>query len=1275
MSGRILAIVVIVLAVLMLLAQSLLPLLGRHPDWLAAQLGQRLQRPVAIAAMEGHWSFSGPRFVMHDVSIGRADAADGKLLELPRAELRVDLGSWLLPSRHLFNLYVRGLQLDLHRDATGWQLNGMNLAGSGERQPPPTHMSLDLWLDDVGLTVADAVHDRHFALHSPRLRLSYQGDQIRFGGLVHRQGVTAAVRMAGRLRADGRRGQVWMNVDAADLHAMLEGVDLGGSEVEQGHGGLSAWLDWRDGRLGHGLLRVDLDTLAIKAPTATMRVDALHGLAGLRLTDDDYVGRWAGDGGGELALSLHHPDTGQWAVEAAARGLRLSPLLPWLALKPQLSPALAHWLGDGQPHGTLDRAELRWSQSGGLDHLEADFHDVGIAPVGKLPGISSLRGRVRGDAEALVLELPAQATTLQFPHGFRQPFVLSDLSGTIAAWTQDDGWHLGADALDFTGAGYAGQARGEVLLPAKGRPFLDLYANLDHADVAAAKLFWPIGSMSPGTVKWLDRALVAGRIDRGQVLVRGNLADWPFRHNEGRFEARAQISGLTLDYGAGWPRGEGLDAVASFVGNGMLVEAGNGQALGVKVERAVALIPDFRDNLLDLNVQGAGSGASLMAFARQSPVARDQADTLAKLDLGGSGAFDFHLALPLRDVAGLQLDGNLVLKDADLDAPEWNLHLDKLSGPLHFDAHGLGGDRLQAGFRGQPSTLQLAIAGANVDPDAVLSARLRGRYRVDELIQGYPSLDWIGQLADGRGDFDIGFSIEHQADADALVQTLTVDSPMQGIALDLPAPLHKSAAERLPLQLSLGLPIDGGDLRLGLGDVLHGHLRLADDSRPLAGTLMFGQRVPQTLPERDLRIRGHAVNFDATGWVAWIAAGSGAGGPGLESLDISTDQAEWFEQPLGPLKLQAKPGSEVLGVDVDGAAMAGNFSVPTVDLEKRGVTARLQRLYWPKAKPASANDGAAATDATDAVDPADTGINPAAMPPFHLWIGDLRLGEAKLGEARLETWPTGEGMHIEQLRALSSQVQINASGDWNGSAGNSHTRMKIDFAAENLGAMLGAFGFDGLVDGGRTHDQLDARWPGAPNSLSLATMDGSLHIQVDNGRIPEAASPGVGRLLGLVSLAELPRRLTLDFGDVFGKGLAFDAIHGDFRLADGSASTDNLVIDGPAANIRVTGRTGLRRRDYDQQMLVIPHVGNSLPLVGAVVGGPIGAAAGLAVQGLLGKGLNKAASARYRITGSWDKPVMTLVEKHEAAAPASDAPAALREALPAPATTVPPPAG
>ncbi len=1278
-------VLVILFAVLAALAQLLLPLLARQPAWVAAQLSQRLQRPVGFASMEGHWTASGPEFVMRGVTVGPPTGESGEVLRLPESRLRLDLRGWLLPSRHLLNVYARGLQLDLLRDAAGWHVNGIGATDGAEYRPPSLgRWSVDLWLDDFRVVVDDTILDRRYALLSRQLRVSHQGDLIRFGADLRREGARgASVRAAGRFRQDTRVGKLWVSADAAQLIPLLDGIDMAGHTVDHGTGRLSAWLDWRDGGLSDSVVRVDLDTLSASAPAGgTAKVASLHGLVGIRHRGAGYELRWAGDDGSAAVVNLEHSGTPQLRVDAAARRLQLAPLLPWLALKPDLAPALARWLGTGHPRGELERVALHWTRAAGLRQLVVGFEGVGIDPVDKLPGVRDLRGELRGDGEAFSLELPAQATTMTFSHVFRDPLVLSKLAGTLAFWPQDGDWHIGADTLDFVGAGYAGSMRGEAVLPAHGgAPRLDLYANVDHADVPAAKLFWPVNVMPPNIVEWLDRALVSGQVEQARVLVRGDLADWPFHHHEGRFEARAVIHDLTLDYDKDWPRAEGVDAVASFVNSGMLVETSAGHSLGVKTGRAVALIPDFGQALLDLHVRGSGSAASLLEFSRKSPVASHLADTLAKLKLGGQGTFDFHLSLPLKKVEDARLDGIAQLHNASLSAPDWKLDLKKLNGPLHFNLRGMQAGPLDAAFHGQPSRLQLAIAGANPDPATVLSATLRGSYQVAELVQDFPSLDWLGQLAQGRSEFSVGFTLARQPGTEALAQTLRVDSSLNGMALQLPAPLDKPAVGSLPLHLTLSLPIEGSDLRLGLGRLVRGHLRLSDGvGQPLAGTLAFGDRMPQTLPAHDLRIRGHAATLDVTGWVQYVAAGAGGDGPGLESLDVHSDQSLWFGRPLGPLQLRATPQPGVLNVDLDGPAMAGNVKVPTEEMGKRGVTARMQRLYWPRdsgAKdalvgvvPADGTSAAAMDQIASAVgDPANTGINPAALPPFHLWVGDMRLGDARLGEARLETWPTSKGMHIEQLRALSKRVQITASGDWNGTAANSHTRMQISFSAEDLGEMLTAFGYNGLVEGGKTRDELDASWPGSPSALSLATMDGTLSVRVNDGRIPEASSPGVGRLLGLVSLAELPRRLTLDFGDVFGKGLGFDSITGDFRLADGNATTDNLVIDGPAANIMITGRTGIRDRDYDQHMRVVPHVGNSLPVVGAVVGGPIGAAAGFAVQGLLGKGLNRAVSARYRITGSWDDPKMILIEKRDVAAPLAPPPAPplLNPAVPAPA--------
>jgi hypothetical protein len=79
-------------------------------------------------------------------------------------------------------------------------------------------------------------------------------------------------------------------------------------------------------------------------------------------------------------------------------------------------------------------------------------------------------------------------------------------------------------------------------------------------------------------------------------------------------------------------------------------------------------------------------------------------------------------------------------------------------------------------------------------------------------------------------------------------------------------------------------------------------------------------------------------------------------------------------------------------------------------------------------------------------------------------------------------------------------------------------------------------------------------------------------------------------------------------------------------------------------------------------------------MVGAVVAGPVGAAAGLAVQGILGKGLNRVVVQRYHIGGTWDKPIVTkgATETVPAAAGSSQAPASAASVAPAPPSTAQP---
>jgi uncharacterized protein YhdP len=236
-------------------------------------------------------------------------------------------------------------------------------------------------------------------------------------------------------------------------------------------------------------------------------------------------------------------------------------------------------------------------------------------------------------------------------------------------------------------------------------------------------------------------------------------------------------------------------------------------------------------------------------------------------------------------------------------------------------------------------------------------------------------------------------------------------------------------------------------------------------------------------------------------------------------------------------------------------------------------------------------------------------------------------------------------MRIDRFETRHRSLNLTAAGEWVRAPGGSRSNLKLDFKADSLGQMLDALGFTGMVDDGKTHATLAGSWPGSPGAFSLARLSGTLHADVGEGHLNDVEPGGSGRILGLISLAEIPRRLTLDFSDFFQKGFAFNTVRGDFTFSDGQARTENLRIDGPAAEIRVSGAADLRKETYDQRVEVLPKAGGVLPAIGMLAGGPAGAAVGVVAQAVFQKPLKQTTRTVYRITGPWKKPDVVVVEK------------------------------
>ena len=111
------------------------------------------------------------------------------------------------------------------------------------------------------------------------------------------------------------------------------------------------------------------------------------------------------------------------------------------------------------------------------------------------------------------------------------------------------------------------------------------------------------------------------------------------------------------------------------------------------------------------------------------------------------------------------------------------------------------------------------------------------------------------------------------------------------------------------------------------------------------------------------------------------------------------------------------------------------------------------------------------------------------------------------------------------------------------------TLIELLFAVA-LVAVLAGIGLP-LLAGVRAEDL------GSPLSLDYPSLTGQINISIAAGQFLKA-EPGVGRLLSVLSLQALPRRLVLDFRDVFQQGFAFDDISGDVQMIH---TTDWASID------------------------------------------------------------------------------------------------------------------
>jgi uncharacterized protein (TIGR02099 family) len=907
--------------------------------------------------------------------------------------------------------------------------------------------------------------------------------------------------------------------------------------------------------------------------------------------------------------------------------------------------------------------------------------DAAGRPRAGLPGATNLAGTLDLTEAGGTLSLDSRDAVLSFPGVFEAPIALDRLA-VQARFTREAGrlevqlQNLALVNRDLDLSASGSYSRSEAA--GSGPGSIDLTARVNAIDVGAAVGYVPLAT-GPQTRSWLARALVSGRGSDGSVRLRGDLREFPFRDaRRGEFRASLRVRDAVLDYlpevtrddgsvRPSWPRIEDIDADLVFERQGLAVTARGARIFGTRLQAASARIAELNHPESTLVVRGSSNGpaADLLRYVTESSL-KEPLRFLTTASATGSARLDLRLDIPLTHARDTTVAGSVQLAGNDIVLSPEIPPLSRASGRVEFTQRSLALSNISAGFVGGQLTASgtqrpdapLVITGSGTAAPAAI-ARLVDVPPVQRLLartQGLTRYAGTVTMRGGRTD-------------------LRVDTDLAGWAIDAPSPLGKIAAEQVPTRVELtGLGSERDQIAVTVGSALAVRMERARVGeramRVERGVIGVGEPAP--LPAQGLiaHVVLPRVDFDA--WqpllegaeaapplstaAAAPARGAGSAAAGPDFVNLRTRELVFHGKPIANVVLGAtrvtEAGEPVWLANVTSDHVNGALSWRPAAAGGSGrVVARLSRLTIPEGQRSQV---AQLLDAP-----------PTDVPGVDVIAENFELGGRALGRLELLAVNTGSPAQpvwtMQKLELAAPEAKMSASGSWQrepGAPASAPRRMSLSFGLDfsNGGALLTRLGIAGALRGGTGRLQGELGWRGSPFAIHYPTLSGTLKLNTTKGQFLKADA-GAGRLLGVLSLQSLPRRITLDFRDVFSEGFAFDSIGATAQLSSGVLTTRDFRMRGASANVLIEGSADVGRETQNLHVLVLPEINaGSASLAYALLANPAIGLGTFLAQLVLRDPLSKAFSFEYDVTGTWADPQVKRRERSGPEAAGSPAP-------------------
>lgn len=1242
------SVLLIIISVIVLgLRYIIIPHIEDYKDQLAQKLSSALHQKVTISQMSTSWSGINLLLSLRGVSI--YDAENRPALTLEHIETSLSWLSIPLMEPHLASLVIHEPMLIVRREKSG-VLYVAGIAMGGASKPEFANWALRqskinivdakvLWQDDFRDAPPLTFNQLNVEISNPAWEMlrshHYFGlKAIPSAGSSYPIDIRGDVFGSDVDDTKSWHGTIYSKVEGTDIAAWRPWVDYP-FNLRQGFGAAQIWLTFASGKATSVTSDVILNNVKTQL-SQTGQEAMLNTLTGRLewIQHDDgqeiqakHIKIITSDGlnlkNGEFSLRNQLIKGSTWQTGFVKLDeMNLADLRTFANYYP-ISQAYMEKLTAISPVGKLSNIEATWHGNQATPQqysLHSQFSDIGTTAYQDVPGISQVSGDIKANEASGSLNIRAQNTALNMQAVMRQPIPIDQLSAQVN-WKNVRGKPSEIRVSNFTlvNPHLAGTLNASYLNNGKKGGFLELNGKFGEADAKNVYYYYP-KVMGDNTVHWLTNALQAGKLENINVTIKGSLDDFPYANNKnGLFRVTADVKDGILDYGVGWPKIEGMGLAMLFEGKSMELSAKVGRLLGNQITNTKAIIPDLTnpDPMLNLTGETQGLVSEGIKFINSSPLNKIMRGFTDDLRTTGNGKLTLEMHMPLEHTDDTKIKGNYVVSNGSM-ASDSIPELSKLNGKIDFTETALNAQNISTWLYAGP-----AVFSVTTNPDHTIKISARGHLADAGLKQAFPDL-YTEYLA-GASDWFCTISIlDKQSD-------MTIRSDLVGMASSLPSPLKKSANE--PMTLIISRKKTGSDqeiTRVNLGNMIGAKyltLHQNKQSKIDRGEITFNAN-PELPTQAGLALRGNLDTVDYDDWLEVVSKPSGSGDSGtsvvLNRIDLSANTLDAFNRRLNTVKINAKANNNNdWDLSIQSQEVTGNIQWQHANNGK--VIAQLKNLTVPLAKPNNPNEIENTTK-----------NSATSYPELDITADNFEINQKKLGRLELQAKEQNENWSIQKLKLISPDNTLTATGDWFNWKRNPNTLMTFQWNISDLGKTIDRLGSPDTIKGGEGEITGQLKWSGSPHEFDLAKLSGNFQLETKNGQFLKI-QPGVGRLFSVLSLQNLPRRLTLDFKDVFNSGFAFDKVSATVNINRGVMKSDNFKLEGPTARVEIHGETDLQKTTQHLFVKVTPYISDSLSLA-AFAGGPAVGAAAYIAQKILQEPLNKLAQDEYEIVGTWDNP-------------------------------------